>query len=435
MNYKKVNFCEFDPFASKSYCAIHNVDESINLGDITKVDETVIEDFDLMTWGSPCQDFSVAGKGKGSVWTCKECGHEYNPLEVHYSERDKCPHCGSIELDKSRSSLLVEGLRVVRGKRPKFSIYENVKNIVGKQFKSTFDLFTSELEEYGYNNYYKVLDGQNYGIPQHRERVFVVSVRKDLDNGKFEFPKSLKEIYPMTAVLDEVVDDKYSILQRKKEQLVKNVNYEIDMNKQVIGTCHPTNDMTHCMRDKVYNANFVAPTLTATMYKDPPKIIRRKLQDFFEDDAKLPMLHNIYGGFGETKARIFNEVSPTIRTSAGGGHLPSVCTTDKSKVQKIIDEYEIRTITPLEAWRLMGFSDEDFNKAKEIGISNTQLYKQAGNSIIVNVPYYILLELYNAMPYLFNDLKISSFFSGIGAFEKALDGVYEYINNQQIAVN
>ena len=75
-SWKLVNFCEFDPYAVKSYCAIHNVDESINLGDITKVDETNIEPFTMIVGGSPCQDFSVAGKQKGSVWTCKDCSNE-----------------------------------------------------------------------------------------------------------------------------------------------------------------------------------------------------------------------------------------------------------------------------------------------------------------------------------------------------------------------
>ena len=72
--YKLVNFCEFDKYAIDSYCAIHNVNKSINLGDITKVDETKLEPFNMIVGGSPCQDYSVAGKQKGAVWTCKKCG-------------------------------------------------------------------------------------------------------------------------------------------------------------------------------------------------------------------------------------------------------------------------------------------------------------------------------------------------------------------------
>lgn len=134
-NWSLVNFCEFDPYAIKSYCAIHNVDKGLNLGDITLIDETKLEPFNMICGGSPCQDFSVAGEQKGSVWTCKDCGHEYNPLTVHWSKRDKCPCCDSENIEKTRSSLLVEYLRVIRGNKPNFGMYENVKNIVGKKSK------------------------------------------------------------------------------------------------------------------------------------------------------------------------------------------------------------------------------------------------------------------------------------------------------------
>lgn len=99
---------------------------------------------------------------------------------------------------------------------------------------------------------------------------------------------------------------------------------------------------------------------------------------------------------------------------------------DSAMVDKT--QYRIRKLTPKECWRLMGFSDDAFEKAKNAGISNTQLYKQAGNSIVTHVLYYIYVELYKAMPYLFNDLKVGSYFSGIGAFETALDMLYENEN-------
>lgn len=91
-------------------------------------------------------------------------------------------------------------------------------------------------------------------------------------------------------------------------------------------------------------------------------------------------------------------------------------------------QYRIRRLTPRECWRLMNFTDEQFDKAKEAGVSDTQLYKQAGNSIVVGVLEQIMDNLYDAMPYLFDDLKVSSYFSGIGAFESALDRVYEKHN-------
>lgn len=105
---------------------------------------------------------------------------------------------------------------------------------------------------------------------------------------------------------------------------------------------------------------------------------------------------------------------------------------NKTNADKHETEYRIRKLTPLECWRLMAFEDKDFYNAQNAGISNSQLYKQAGNSIVVDVLYYIYRNLYQAMPYLFTDLKVSSFFSGIGAFEKALDKLYEDINNSNI---
>lgn len=122
--------------------------------------------------------------------------------------------------------------------------------------------------------------------------------------------------------------------------------------------------------------------------------------------------------------RIFkNEAVGTIRTIDSGG--------DKRVIENTSNiGYRIRKLTPKECWRLMGFSDEDFEKAQNAGVSNTQLYKQAGNSIVTDVLYYIFKELYNAMPYLFEDLKVSSYFSGIGAFEIALNKLFDDINSE-----
>lgn len=123
--------------------------------------------------------------------------------------RDACPKCGSSNIEKTRSSLLVEWLRFLREKKPRFAIYENVKNIVGVRFKPTFDLFVQELEEYGYNVYWKVLNAKNYGIPQNRERVYCVIIRKDLDNGTFEFPAPIELKSSLSDMLEEKVDEKY----------------------------------------------------------------------------------------------------------------------------------------------------------------------------------------------------------------------------------
>lgn len=110
------------------------------------------------------------------------------------------------------------------------------------------------------------------------------------------------------------------------------------------------------------------------------------------------------------------------------GRICPTLTTQPSGICQLESILRIRKLTPLECFRLMGFADEDFQKAKEAGISNSQLYKQAGNSIVVDVLFHIFLSLYEAMPYLFGDIRLTSFFSGIGAFEMALKRLMEQVS-------
>lgn len=584
-HWELVNFCEFDKYAAKSYCAIHNVDENLNLGDITKVDETELDDFNMICGGSPCQDFSVAGKQKGSVWTCKDCGHEYNPLTVHWSKRDCCPNCKSGNIEKTRSSLLVEYLRVVRANKPNFGIYENVKNIVGKQFKdTTFKLFTDELEEYGYNVYWKVLNAKNYGIPQNRERVYLLFIKKDLDNGKFKFPEPFDNGLRLKDLLEDEVDEKFYISDEKVERFITNLN---DKNSLLYDPCQVKRE------GKSREYSEYAPTLTSRDYKDPrlvnENVVRQvgnisdcngawdnpQVGRVYDVSGCSPTLNTCSGGGHEPKViqvgklnssqdgvvidengiapthtaghgntpkvlkigninpsgngmngSVYSEngLSPTLTTNKGEGNkvaikqatkqgyiecevggvadlsypdsktrmgrvqdngntCPTITATEtgickiepkerffkqaletlnendckpgdtinafnkhvdksgysptlttrpegfKTAILPVTDNIRIRKLTPRETFRLMGFSDENFDAAQKAGVSNSQLYKQAGNSIVVDVLYYIYVELYKVMPYLFDNLKLSSFFSGIGAFEIALDRLYKGINS------
>lgn len=492
-HWELVNFCEFDKYAIKSYCAIHNVDKSLNLGDITKVDETKLKSFNMICGGSPCQDFSVAGKQKGSVWTCKDCGHEYNPLTVHWSERNKCPCCGSNNIDKTRSSLLVEYLRVIRANKPNFGMYENVKNIVGKQFKNTFKMFTDELDEYGYNVYWKVLNAKDYGIPQNRERVYLIFIKKELDNGKFTYPEPFDNGMRLKDILEENVDEKFYISEDKVQRFLTNLNNEDAL---LYDACQVKRE------GKSREYNDFCPTLTARDYKDPRLVNNNVVKQIgtiskcegnwknpqvgriYSTDGCSPTLNTCGGGSHEPKivqlgnvnpsgkgmnGNVFDEngLAPTLTTNKGEGNkiairqatkkgyieceiggvadlsyqepktrrgrvqengqiCPTITATETG-VCRIEPPIRIRKLTPKECFRLMGFSDENFEAAEKM-VSNSQLYKQVGNSIVVDVLYYILVELYKAMPYLFDNLKLSSFFSGIGAFEIALDKLFEEIN-------
>lgn len=426
--YELEYFCEFDKYATQSYCAVHNISQYKNLGDITLVDETNLPPITMIVGGSPCQDFSVAGKQKGSVWTCKDCKHEYNPLTVHWSKRDKCPHCNSDNLEKTRSSLLVEWLRIIRANKPNFGIYENVKNIVGKKFKeTTFKMFEDELHEYGYNTYWKLLDAKNYGIPQNRERVYLILIKKELDNGRFKFPKGFDNGIRLKDLLENEVDEKYYISQEKINSIIiNNPNKHGNVVKTItkLNSSHPD---SNTRRDRVQDNRDICPTITATetgiCYIEPIKLESKEE----------------FGRMGKQAVETFNEkqpvygntINPFNKTVDNSNNCPTLTTRPegfKTAILFITYDYRIRKLTPLECWRLMGFSDNSFYKAKDVGISDSQLYKQAGNSIVTNVLFEILVELYKAMPYLFEDLKLGSFFSGIGAFEIALNMLYKYIN-------
>lgn len=375
-----------------------------------------------------CQDFSVAGKQKGSVWTCGDCGKEYNPLTVHWSKRDTCPTCGSHNIKKTRSSLLVEFLRVIRFNKPNFGIYENVKNIVGKQFRNTtFKLFEDELHEYGYNTYWKVLNAKNYGIPQNRERVYLIFIRKDLDNSQFKFPEPFDNEIRLKDLLEEEVDEKYYLSNEKVQKFLKNFSQS---------------DLPVTTRN-----SDISSTIRASYYKNGSRNICENIEngngyEGVVESNNVKQIGNIVdtGNWNNPqRGRIYSAsgCSPALNTCGGGGLEPKILTRPVlNKDNQIeIDTYKydnirIRKLTPKECFRLMGFSDRDFEAAKNAGISNSQLYKQAGNSIVVDVLYYIYVELYKAMPCLFDDLKVSSFFSGIGAFETALDRLYYGINSR-----
>lgn len=433
-----VNFCEFDKFAIKSYCAVHNVDESLNLGDITKVDETQLKPFNMICGGSPCQDFSIAGKGKGSVWTCKQCGHTYNPLTVHWSERDKCPECGSRDIEKTRSSLLVEYLRVIRANKPNFGIYENVKNIVGKKFKdTTFKLFTQELEEYGYNVYWKVLNAKHYGIPQNRERVYLIFVKKELDNGEFKYPEPFDNGIRLRDILDDEVDEKFYLSQKQINKIKTSTftqertriqNSECcqtllsrdfkDPKCVQVGQLYGTNKEPNPQAGRVYDPNYISPTMdTCSGGNRMPKVAIKQATKKGYTECEVGGVADL--SYPDSKTR-------RGRVQEDGKICPTLTATETG-VCRIESDIRIRKLTPKECWRLMGFDDKSFKAAEQIN-SNSQLYKQAGNSIVVDVLYYIFVELYKAMPYLFDNLKLSSFFSGIGAFEVALDRLYQGIN-------
>lgn len=193
IDYELVGFSEIDKFAIKSYCAIHNVPENKNLGDITKINIDKIPDFDLLTWGFPCQDISIAGRMEGIK-------------------------------KGTRSGLYHEGYKILKAKRPGISIIENVKNLTSKRFKEQFETILKDIEELGYNNYWQVLNAKNYSVPQNRERIFIVSIRKDIDKNNFVFPSPVELKLKLKDLLEDTVDDKFYLTENGIGRLIKKNN-------------------------------------------------------------------------------------------------------------------------------------------------------------------------------------------------------------------
>lgn len=200
IDYEVVNYCEIDKYASCAYSAIHNIPQNKNIGDITKVDTIKLtKDIDLITYGFPCQSYSVAGKQLG--------------------------------VNDPRGVLFFDALKIIRLLKPKYCIAENVKNLTSRKFKEVFENMLAELEYAGYNNYWKVLNAKDYGIPQNRERVFIISIRKDVDDDSFRFPEPFDNGLRLRDFLEDEVDEKYYINQEKTEKLIRELE-----NKEISNT-------------------------------------------------------------------------------------------------------------------------------------------------------------------------------------------------------
>ena len=333
INIELVGFSEIDKYAIKSYCAIHNVDESLNLGDITKIDiDKLPKDIDLITHGSPCQSFSIAGKQAGGD---KDSG--------------------------TRSSLMWNTVDIVEKVKPKYVIWENVKNILSKKHRHNFDNYIKIMEQLGYDNYYKVLNAKDYGIPQNRERIYTVSIRRDVNQYTFKFPQKEKLKIKLIDILESEVDKKYFISQKEIKNLILEENHHFS---------------GRVMKGQICFDNFFT-NIQPKSYILIKEATKKGYKEAYNGDC----INLSYSMSKTRRGRVGKGISQTLQ-----------CNNLIGVVQKGLT---IRKLTPLEFWRLMGFTDKDFYKAKNQGISDTQLYKQAGNSIVVNVLEKIFRNLLN----------------------------------------
>ena len=435
-DYRLINYCEIDQYAAGAFARVHGVSEDLNLHDVTTVDPASLPRVDLITYGFPCQDISVAGRQRGFV---------------------------DAEGNSTRSGLFFEALRIIRGCRPLYAIAENVKALTSKKFTEEFKTVLDGLAAEGYVNYWAVLNAKDYGVPQNRERVFIVSIRADADMGIFKFPEKIQLTCRMKDFLEPSVDKKFYIASDRAQRLLESLSardYKNPGRVLVGGSCLDAT-VGFDGAPRVYTES--VPTLRAgrsglMVVEDEPKIMpignfvttgnfrNPQRGRVYASEGLSPTLNTVHGG--DTMPHIIEPVcaasrgrnpenpgdrSPGIETEQrleikGDGVCNALTTVQKDNYvlePKILcpvnaekdgtlrtikapyyktsaanmlrtgsqgatgvmaefsdTEWRIRKLTPRECWRLQGFTDEDFDRAAA-GASNCQLYKMAGNSIAV----------------------------------------------------
>lgn len=341
------DYVEIDKYAVKSYNAINGT--NFTPQDIRKWDKDI--NVDLIMHGSPCQDFSLAGKQRGAD-----------------------------EGSGTRSSLMYETIRIVEKLKPKYVIWENVKNVLSQKHIHNFNKYLNYMESFGYRNYYKVLNSKDYGIPQNRKRIFVVSI---LGDEMFMFPKTIKLDKKLKDLLEDKVDEKYYL---SDEQLSKGYlgnavhkNLKDYFNRE---NCLINKEIAYTITTKpdrrIGDCNFVTDDkveMTVKQFLEIKENTKKGYKEAYIGDS----VNLDYPTSKTGRGRVGNQVTNTLTTSCNQG--------------VVSNDLRLRKLTPLESWRLMGFDDEDFYKAEKIN-SNTQLYKQAGNSIVVNVLEEILKNIF-----------------------------------------
>lgn len=298
VDFEPVAISEIDRYALQSYEYLHG--KVKNLGDISTINPVDVPDCDLITYSFPCQDLSVAGA-----------------------------QAGADEGSGTRSSLLWECKKIIEAKKPKYLLMENVKNLVGNTHKANFEKWLAYLTSLGYTNYWKVLNAVDYGVPQSRERVFVVSI---LGNESFTFPAPQARTIKLKDILDP--DDK----------------------------------------------------VPANMYMNDRPFILRDTPT--ESNNGLIHVGNLEMAGNESIKRVYSPdgVCPTLTTMTGGHRQPKVY---------LGKEKGVRKLTPRECWAVMGFDHNAYAKVED-KLSDTQLYKQAGNTICVPCLEAIFTQLFKS---------------------------------------
>lgn len=389
--FETVGISEIDKYAIRAYHTLHG--EAIpNHGDITKIDWSQTADFDLLTYSFPCQDISSVGKQRG------------------FSE-------GS----GTRSSCLWACANAIEKKHPRFLLMENVKALTQKKFSADFRRWRKWLIKQGYTNYYAVLNAKDYGVPQNRERVFMVSFRRE--HTPFTFPKPFELVRRLKHILEDVVDEKYWLKQEQIQALIKHnerkqsegcgFKTNFQTGEGISGTIKTREGLCSCdtlIKVPIYGnsrLNAMIANAITSVQKDSmvaePRVIQ--VGNLIEDsNYKNPHRGRVYSIEG---------IAPCLNCNEGGqrevkilqrGHgyakggffdiAPAMTTSKWQDNNFAVIEYWIRKLTPRECFRLMDVPEHHINRLLNAGISNSQLYKLAGNSIVVACLYHIFRKMF-----------------------------------------
>ena len=297
INIRLINYCEIDKIKSKAYSILHNVYENLNLKDVTNIDCNNLENFDLLVYSPPCQSYSIAGKQQG--------------------------------IKDIRGTLFYDALKVIRNKNPKYCVMENVDNLPNK-FTNVFDDMLNELEIAGYNNYWKIINAKDF-LPQNRNRIFLVSIRKDIDTYDFKFPIG-KDSTDWSEFINPL--ETRDITGRQQRM----IDFVLGKNK----------------KDNI------------------------KIEGTPQFEHSIIMLRQ--SGLRFNNARYF----PTLCAAMGkgGGNFPIIAY-----------DNHIGGLTPRQAFKLMGFDYEDSDLLTKNKISISSQYLMAGDSVVVTILEGIFKEL------------------------------------------
>ena len=368
-----VGFCEIDKFARKSYKAIHNTEGEIELHDITRVsNESVrrIGSVGVICGGFPCQAFSIAGNRRG--------------------------------FEDTRGTLFFEIARFTSILRPKYLFLENVKGLLNHDGGATFETILRTLDELGYNVEWQVLNSKNFGVPQNRERVFIVGHLRGQSTGR---------IFPLSSIgrqADELREQSTNTLTTRYPNSQGIGSYVIEGQPQSVKRLGNVNPSGIGMNGEVYQTNGLPLTFMtnkgegqkiAIPVLTPNREEKRQNGRRFKgnNDPMFTLTAQDRHGVavaGQGKGNEPKIIQRPRGENKGGLHkiAPTLTSNSYQENNHLSDGFRIRKLTPREYWRLQGFPDWAFDKAQEVN-SNSQLYKQAGNSVTVNVIAIIAKEL------------------------------------------